>query len=68
MAQEDHWHLWSAGLICAQHSGFRIQHCLSCDIGCNCVSDLIPGLVSAYAARWPKKKKKRKKNMAQNNV
>ena len=43
----------------AWHSALRIQCCCSCGLGGNCGSDLIPGLVTPYAAGQPKKKKKK---------
>ena len=46
---------WVTGLILAQHSGLRIQCCHTCEVGCNCSSDLIPDLGSPYAMGWPKK-------------
>ena len=39
------------------HSRLRIQHC--CGIGCKCSSDLIPGLGTPYALRWPKTEEKK---------
>ena len=47
--------------IPAQHSGFRIWCCRSCGLGCNCGSDLVPGLGTPYSVGQPKKKKKKKK-------
>ena len=43
----------------AWHSGLRIQHCCHWDIGCNCSSDLTPGLGTPYTM-GPKKKRKKK--------
>ena len=60
VTQRDQWHLWSTETqiqSLAQHSGLRILHCLSCDIGGNCISDLIPGPGTPYAMGQPKNKK-----------
>ena len=46
MAQQDQQSVWSARLhiqSLAWHSGLRIQHCHSCDIGHKCDSNLIVG-------------------------
>ena len=53
----DQWRLWSTGTQVgplAWRSGLRIWLC------CNWVPDLIPGLGTPHAMRWPKKKKKKK--------
>ena len=42
----------------AQHSGLRIQHGRTCDLGRNYGLDLIPCLGTPYATGWPKKFKK----------
>ena len=44
----------------ARHSGLRILHCLSCGLGHNCGSDLIPDPGTLYALGWPKRKKKKR--------
>ena len=43
---------WEFSLWC---SGLRIQHCLSCDIGCSCSSDSLPGPGTFNLAyfKWP---------------
>ena len=41
-------------------SGLRIQHCHSCGLGCNCSSDLTPGLEAPQAVGRLKKGKKQK--------
>ena len=58
------WCLGSAGTqfrfwssVSAWHSVLRIQCCCSYSLGCDCHSDLIPGLGIPYATRWPKRKK-----------
>ena len=46
-----------------QHSGWRIQHCHSCDVGCSCSSDLVPGLrASTLCGCSRKTNKQTKKN------
>ena len=65
VAQRDWLGLCSTGMQVrspAQHSGLRFQHCHSCGIGCNCGSDMIPGLGTPYAVGWPEKEKKNKKH------
>ena len=53
---------WHAGWVLCLALGWRMQHLCSCGIGCNCGWDLIPGLGTLYALRWPRRKRKRKKN------
>ena len=63
VVQQDVWHLRSAGTMVqspAQHRRLRILHCHSCGLGCNCGSDLIPGMETPYAAGQPKKEKEKK--------
>ena len=43
------------------YSGLRIQCCHSGGLGCDCRSDLIPGLGTQNAWGWPRKGKKKKK-------
>ena len=53
VVQRDQWHLGSTGMqvrSLAPHSGLRIGHSHSCDVGHNCGSDLIPGPGTPYAA------------------
>ena len=38
----------------ARHSGLRIRHCLSFNLGHDCISDLIPSPGTPYAAGQPK--------------
>ena len=57
----DWWHPGSAGMQArspALHSGLRIWHCCSCELG----SDLILGPGTPHAAGWSKKKRGRKKS------
>ena len=64
VVQQDRWHLFSTGTQVqypAQYSGFRIQCCHSCSVGCNCSSALIPGLGNFMCCEPAKKKKKKKK-------
>ena len=51
-----------------RHSGLRIQHCSSCDLGHNCGSDLIPGLGIPYASGRPKVKGLKKKSIPKENT
>ena len=44
----------------AWHSALRIWRCHNCSLGCDCDSELIPGLGAPHAAGQPKKKKKKK--------
>ena len=44
----------------AWHNGFRIQDCCSCDIGCSCGSDSVPGPGIHMPQLKPKKKGKKK--------
>ena len=37
----------------------RTQHCCSCSLGHNCISDLIPGPGTPCAVGWPRKKIKK---------
>ena len=60
--QRDWWHLCSTSMqvpFLAQHGG--IWHCCSCGVGRNCGSELIPGLGTPYAVRWPKNQTKQTK-------
>ena len=59
VVQRDWWHLCSTSMqvpFLAQHGG--IWHCCSCGVGRNCGSELIPGLGTPYAVRWPKNQTK----------
>ena len=38
----------------ARHSGLRIRHCLSFNLGHDCISNLIPSLGTPYAVGQPK--------------
>ena len=62
VTQRDWQHLGSSGTQVrspAWHSGLRIQHCHSCDLGPDRGLDLIPGLGTPYAAGQLKKEKKK---------
>ena len=48
---------WDAGLMPGQARWVKDLTLLSCTVGHNCASDLIPGLGTPYASGWPKKKK-----------
>ena len=48
-------------------SGLGIQHCYSCGRGCNCSSDLIPGLELHMAQGAQKRKKESNNNIPSNN-
>ena len=59
------WLLWSLGRHVRSptwHSELRIHHCLSCGLGWNCVSGLIPGPELHMLQGSQKKEKKKKKN------
>ena len=63
VVQRDWQHLGSAGMqvrSLAWHSGLRIWRCHSCGLGCDCSSDLIPGLGTPHATSWPKLKQTNK--------
>ena len=62
MAQQDWWCLGSLGTQVrspAWHSGLRFLHCCSYILGQNCGLNLIAGLGTPYATRWPKKERKK---------
>ena len=54
------WEHWVQVQSPVWHNGLRIQHCRRCGLGCNCGSDLIPGLGTSYAKGSQKRKKRRK--------
>ena len=61
LVQRDQQHLCSTGTQVPSppwNKGLRIWCCLSCSIGCNCGSDLIPSLATPYASGGQKRKKK----------
>ena len=61
------WERWNIGFDPWPSTvGLRIQHCPSRGLGLHCSSDLIPGLGTPYAARWPKKRKERNKMLSEN--
>ena len=72
VAQWDQQHLGTAGTqvqSLAQHSlvqGSTVA--ATANSGCNYNSDLISGLGTPYAVRWPKKKKKKKKKKNQTHT
>ena len=45
--------------VLAQCSGLRIQQCLSCEAGCSCSSDSIPGPGTSTCHECGQKKRKR---------
>ena len=58
---------WDAGSTPSMPSGLRIRCCHSCSLGCNCGSDLIPGLGTPYAKGQPKKRKRKKEMERERN-
>ena len=59
MVQQDLWRLGLVGTRVqppARHSGFRIQHCCSCGLGCDCDSALNPGPGTQWGGQKRKKK------------
>ena len=62
VTQRDWCHLESTGMqvrSLAWHSGLRIWHCHSCDLGQDCGLGLTPGLGASYAMDGQKWKKNR---------
>lgn len=65
VAQQDQRLLWTVGTQVqslarlAQHSGLKIQRCRSCDVGCTCSSDLIPGPELPYVLGVAEKEKRK---------
>ena len=60
VVRQDQQHLGSSEMQ-ARLRGLRTQRCHSCSLVHYCGSNLIPGLGTSHARRWPKKKKKEKK-------
>ena len=62
VAQQDQLCLWFAGTQVQSPAQHRLRIQLSYGIGCNCGSDLIPGLGTTYTTGRPKRKKEVKEN------
>ena len=70
VVQRNQPHLGSSGRQVrsqVQHSGLRIQLCLSCGSGCNYGLDLILGPGTLYAERRPKTGRKREQSRGQHH-